>query len=82
MNLKEYAHTFVTAERHSMVKDEASGSISRRKVGTGTGTLILEIDTNALMKMLGHKALHSKGRKSKLAGGAIVVRAANVADHW
>lgn len=46
--------------------------------GSETADITIEIDVAALLKWLGPKAMHNKARKTKLAGGDIVVRAANI----
>lgn len=45
--------------------------------GTVSGTVVLEVDSDAVLRMLAEKALRSKGGKAVLGRGAIVVRAIN-----
>lgn len=60
--------------------DSAPGhvSYSRRQTGTIGGTISVEVDWDALIDLLGPKALRSKGRKAVSQHGAIIVRASAV----
>lgn len=46
--------------------------------GIETADITLEVDVQALMQMLGRRAMGAKTRKSVLAGGDIVARATNI----
>lgn len=46
--------------------------------GTEHADITIEIDVAALVKWLGPKAMQNKARKTRLAGGDIIVRATNI----
>lgn len=46
--------------------------------GREVANITIDIDVAALLKWLGPKAMRNKARKTKLAGGDIVVRATNI----
>jgi len=46
--------------------------------GTITADLVLEVDEDALLKLLGRRAIRNGTKRAALAGGAIVCRAVNV----
>jgi len=52
----------------------------RRSVANGflVGDLRIIVDTDALIRAIGEKALRSKGKRSQLQGGAVIVEAFDV----
>lgn len=83
---KAFNHKPIIAQRmtvqvtRSERMQRAGGSVSWGSVddGTLTGTVELFIDIGAIMKQLGGKALHSKGKKARAMRGAIEMRASNL----